>query len=43
LEPPEENETDVIIVDVSRSVEEIERDALAKIRQVVDESSVQDS
>jgi gluconokinase len=35
LEPPGKEETDVISVDVSGSLEEVEEEALAKIRQAV--------
>jgi len=42
LEAPTADETDVISVDVSGTVEEVERDALAAIRQAVEEESAQD-
>ncbi|TVY50130.1 putative gluconokinase [Lachnellula occidentalis] len=42
LEAPTADETDVISVDVSGTVEEVERDALAAIRQAVEEESARD-
>jgi gluconokinase len=43
LEAPTADETDVISVDVSGSLEEVEQDALAKIENVVQAALVQDS
>jgi len=43
LEEPGADETDVITVDVSGSVEQVEAEALAKIRQVIHKELVRDS
>jgi len=43
LEKPGMEETDVISVDVSGSIEKVEEEALAKIRQVVQRALIQDS
>ncbi|KAH8599036.1 P-loop containing nucleoside triphosphate hydrolase protein [Bisporella sp. PMI_857] len=43
LEEPGEQEKDVITVDVSGSIEEVERDALAKVEAAVQATLVQDS
>jgi gluconokinase len=43
LEAPGKNETDVISVDVSGSIEQVEEEALSKIKQVVWEQMMQDS
>jgi gluconokinase len=43
LEPPGKEETDVISVDVSGSIEEVEEEALAKIREAVRRELVRDS
>lgn len=43
LEEPGAEETDVITVDVSNSIEHVEEEALAKIRQAVQRPLVQDS
>ncbi|KAF5870115.1 putative thermoresistant gluconokinase protein [Botrytis fragariae] len=43
LEPPTKDETDVIQVDVSGSLEEVERDALAKINTAIKEELARDS
>ncbi|KAH8663125.1 glucokinase [Tricladium varicosporioides] len=43
LEAPGPDETDVISVDVSGSLEQVEEDALAKIRQAVEHELVRDS
>jgi len=43
LEKPGAEETDVISVDVSGSIENVEEEALAKIRQAVQRALVQDS
>jgi gluconokinase len=43
LEPPGKEETDVISVDVSGSIEEVEEDALAKIREAVKRELIRDS
>jgi gluconokinase len=43
LEKPGEEETDVISVDVSGSIELVEEEALAKIRQAVQRALVEDS
>lgn len=43
LEPPTEDETDVITVDVSGTMEEVEKDALAKIYQAVEGEVKRDS
>ncbi|TVY90178.1 putative gluconokinase [Lachnellula willkommii] len=42
LEAPTADETDVISVDVSGTVDEVERNALAAIRQAVEEESLDD-
>ena len=42
LEKPGANETDVISVDVSGSIEHVEEEALAKIRQAVQRALVRD-
>lgn len=43
LEPPTKDETDVIQVDVSGSLEEVERDALAKIHNAIAKELARDS
>ncbi|KAF7853368.1 hypothetical protein EAF04_010662 [Stromatinia cepivora] len=43
LEPPTKDETDVIQVDVSGSIEEVERDALAKIHSAIQKELTRDS
>lgn len=43
LEPPTKDETDVIQVDVSGAIEEVERDALARIHSAIHEELVKDS
>jgi len=43
LEAPGKEETDVISVDVSGSIEEVEEEALAKIREAVTRELVRDS
>jgi gluconokinase len=43
LEKPGQDEKDVISVDVSGTMEEVEREALAKIRKAVEEELVMDS
>lgn len=43
LEPPTKDETDVIQVDVSGSLEEVERDALAKINTAIKKELARDS
>ena len=43
LEKPGAEETDVISVDVSGSIENVEEEALAKIRQAVQQALLQDS
>lgn len=43
LEEPGKEETDVITVDVSRSIDQVEQEALAKIHQAVELELVRDS
>lgn len=43
LEPPGKEETDVITVDVSASIEEVEAEALAKIQEAVKRVLIRDS
>jgi len=43
LEPPGKEETDVITVDVSASVEEVEAEALAKIHEAIKRELINDS
>jgi len=43
LEEPGEEETDVITVDVSGSIEKVEEEALAKIHQAVERELMRDS
>lgn len=43
LQAPGEDETDVISVDVSGSIEEVEEDTLAKIREAVQRELIRDS
>lgn len=43
LEAPGKNETDVISIDVSGSIEQVEEEALSKIREVVWEEMMRDS
>jgi gluconokinase len=43
LEPPGKEETDVITVDVSASIEEVEAEALAKIQEAVRKELLRDS
>lgn len=43
LEPPTKDETDVIQVDVSGSLEEVEREALAKIQTAIKKELAIDS
>jgi len=43
LEAPGAEETDVISVDVSGSVEEVENEALSKIRHAIQDALKQDS
>ncbi|KAH6719194.1 P-loop containing nucleoside triphosphate hydrolase protein [Leptodontidium sp. MPI-SDFR-AT-0119] len=43
LEAPGEKETDVISVDVSGSIDQVEQEALAKIQEAVESELVQDS
>lgn len=43
LQPPGKEETDVISVDVSRSLEQVEEDALSKIRDAIKSELMRDS
>jgi gluconokinase len=43
LEEPGKEETDVITVDVSRSIDQVEEEALAKIHQAVQQELARDS
>jgi gluconokinase len=43
LEPPGKEETDVITVDVSASIDEVEAEALAKMREAVKRELIRDS
>jgi gluconokinase len=43
LEPPGKEETDVITVDVSASIDEVEAEALAKMREAIKRELIRDS